>query len=61
MSELFIICGNENLEEEVFYECDENDLNIYIEEDYNIEEYIDNKLLYFMIIFQYVRCTLEYI
>ena len=61
MSELFIICGKENLEEEVFYECDENDLNIYIEEDYNIEEYIDNKLLYFMIIFQYVRCTLEYI
>ena len=61
MSELFIICGNEKLEEEVCYEWDENELNIYVEEDYNIEEYIDNKLLYFMIIFQYVRCTLEYI
>ena len=61
MSELFIICGDENLEEEIFYECDMDELNIYVEEDYNIEEYIDNKLLYFMIIFQYVRCTLEYI
>ena len=60
MTDSFIICGDTISEEDSFYECSD-ELNMYVEEETKSEEYIDNKLLYFMIICQCVRCTLEYI